>query len=408
MKIFVSYASDDDRVANEVRYALGQAGHTVFLGSAGLEPAREYHRPLRDEVESSDLFIFLVSPDSLARGRYTLTELGYAKAKWPMPTGFVLPVVLDSTVIDSADPYLTAVTMLEPAGNVAAEVADYVDRLGPVAPPCDVLLDVAHQQGEWNGLAPLFASGYASAHHIISTELERSAAELPEGARFDVRSLGAARALVLPMAPHGGTRLEPSEVAAIRRFVDRGGGLLVLATYTGDWHHEANLSELTERYGILLDNNSVVASGQSARGHLYKSQPDDPHAFDAVPAPAPSRDVRQLLVGVDRVRMLTACTLTTLEDAATPLLVAKDVDTFEPQPAGRGVAIDGYDLAINSTPIVVAAVSRVAKVAVIGSWKLLLNPFVEASESSRHLLINLLGWLAADDRLATASEERIG
>ncbi len=398
MKIFVSYASDDSRIADEIRYALGQAGHTVFLGSAGLTPAHEYHRTLRDEVDSSDFFIFLVSRDSVAHGRYTLTELGYAEAKWPMPAGFVLPVVLDSTAVDSADPYLTAVTMLEPAGNVAAEVADYIDRLGPVTPSCDVLIDAAHRQGEWNGIPPLVANGYAAAHHIISTDLGRSADELPEGAHFDGRSLASARALVLPMAPDHGTRLKPSEVAAVCSFVDRGGGLLVLATYTGDWHHEANLGEITERYGILLDNNSVVASGQSARGHLYKSQPDDPHAFDALPAPAPSRQVAQLLVGVDRVRMLTACTLTTLGDAATPILVAPDSDTFTPQPAGRGVAIDGYSLISKSPPVVVAAVSRVAKVAVIGSWKVFLNPFVEASESSRRLLINLLGWLATDDR----------
>jgi hypothetical protein len=62
-------------------------------------------------------------------GRYTLTELGFARRKWPTPTGRVLPVMVRKTPLDHIPPYLKALTILESAGNIAAETSAAVDQM---------------------------------------------------------------------------------------------------------------------------------------------------------------------------------------------------------------------------------------------------------------------------------------
>ena len=140
----------------------------------------------------------------------------------------------------------------------------------------------------------------------------------------------------------------------------------------------------------------MVARGQSATGHLYQSSPSASHTFGT--APAGGAGTAKLLDGVDEVKVLTACTVTAMEGLSAPLLIAADADVYEPRPAGRGILIDGYDLTSRTSPVVVAAVSNIAKVVAIGSWKLFLDPFLDDSASSRRLLLNLASWLTAADR----------
>ena len=216
VRVFISYASDDERTAQEVTYAVRQLAHDVFLGSGGLEPAQEYHETLRQRVKSSDLFVFLISKHSVAPGRYTLTELRFAKEARPSPTGFVLPVLLDHDALKDADPYLTAVTVLEPVGNVAAEVADCVSGM-VVMPACDVLIDASHGQDRWRGLTPVLGKGYSALPGLLSSQLGLEVAAAPARAVFSASSLGASRMLVLPIGPEGRTRLDEREIAAAHR-----------------------------------------------------------------------------------------------------------------------------------------------------------------------------------------------
>ncbi len=53
-----------------------------------------------------------------------------AKEKWKHPKGRVLPVVIKETKIDDIPNYLKAVTLLEPKGNIPAEVAHEVEKMG--------------------------------------------------------------------------------------------------------------------------------------------------------------------------------------------------------------------------------------------------------------------------------------
>ncbi|MGZ5227201.1 MAG: toll/interleukin-1 receptor domain-containing protein, partial [Burkholderiales bacterium] len=75
MKIFLSYSSKDRTLAEPVYLALRAEQHAVFFDRTDLPPGEEYDARIREAIEDSDLLIFLISPDSLRAGAYTLTEL---------------------------------------------------------------------------------------------------------------------------------------------------------------------------------------------------------------------------------------------------------------------------------------------------------------------------------------------
>jgi hypothetical protein len=129
MKIFLSHASQDKAVAESIAFSLRSRGYTVFLDRDDLPPGGSYDEQIERAVKNSDIFVFLISPDSVADGRYTLTELTFARQKWPTPNGHVLPVVARKTAFENIPTYLKAVTVLEPAGSIAPETSAAVDNM---------------------------------------------------------------------------------------------------------------------------------------------------------------------------------------------------------------------------------------------------------------------------------------
>jgi tetratricopeptide (TPR) repeat protein len=130
VNIFLSYASEQAAIAESIEVALSADGHEVFRDRSDLPPGEAYHARIREAIAAADLFLFLVSPESVSAGRYTLTELELARDKWPNPSGRVLPVIVAPTSRGSIPGYLNGVTSLSPVGNVAASVAAAVARLG--------------------------------------------------------------------------------------------------------------------------------------------------------------------------------------------------------------------------------------------------------------------------------------
>jgi hypothetical protein len=129
MDIFLSYASEQRAIAEEIALALRSEGHEVFFDRSELPDGEAYNARIREALSGCALLIFLVSPQSIAEGRYTLTELRFAQEKWPAPAGRVLPVVVQPISNAQVPAYLRAVSMLRPAGNVAAETVAAVHRL---------------------------------------------------------------------------------------------------------------------------------------------------------------------------------------------------------------------------------------------------------------------------------------
>ena len=130
MNIFLSYASEQAAIAESIEVALSGEGHDVFRDRSDLPSGEAYHARIREAIAASDLFVFLVSPEAVSAGRYTLTELELARQKWRNPSGRVLPVVVAPTPRGSIPTFLNGVTSLSPAGNVPASVAAAVASLG--------------------------------------------------------------------------------------------------------------------------------------------------------------------------------------------------------------------------------------------------------------------------------------
>ncbi|MDH3930882.1 MAG: CHAT domain-containing protein [Chromatiales bacterium] len=127
MKIFLSYASDHRPTAEDLCCRLQALGHEVFFDREDLPAGRSFDDYIRNAIEESDLFVFLISPESVADGRYSRTELKLASRKWPTPGWHVLPVELVSTPIEDVPAYLRSLTVMQAEGNLVAEVVIEVE-----------------------------------------------------------------------------------------------------------------------------------------------------------------------------------------------------------------------------------------------------------------------------------------
>ncbi len=124
MLVFLSYSRHQKTVADKIQLALSALGHEVFFDREALAAGKEYNAPIRKQIEKSDAFVFLISPQSVKDGSYARTELKFAREKWPDPVRKVFPVMVEPTLDIQIPSYLnTTITILTPEGNVAAEVA---------------------------------------------------------------------------------------------------------------------------------------------------------------------------------------------------------------------------------------------------------------------------------------------
>jgi len=127
--IFLSYASEQSEAATHIELSLKGDGYSVFRDRTSLPPGESFDARILAAIEESDLFIFLISRESISHGRYTLTELKFAEQKWGHPAGHVLPVLVEPVPKEAIPIFLRAVTILQPQGNVTAEVAAEVARM---------------------------------------------------------------------------------------------------------------------------------------------------------------------------------------------------------------------------------------------------------------------------------------
>lgn len=122
MRIFLSYASEYRDAADSIAVGLQQDGNEVFFDREDLQAGEGFDARIRAEIQRADLFIFLIAPESVESGAYTLTELGFARQRWANPVGSVLPVMIAATPMERVPPYLRSVNILKAEGNVVAEV----------------------------------------------------------------------------------------------------------------------------------------------------------------------------------------------------------------------------------------------------------------------------------------------
>jgi hypothetical protein len=122
MRVSLSYPSEYKAIAEPIAFSLRSRGHKVFLDRDDLPAGQTYDDQIREAINLSDVFVYLITPESVTPGRFTVTELSWARQKWGTADQRVLPVMVKKTDMASVPSYLKSVTILEPAGNVSAEV----------------------------------------------------------------------------------------------------------------------------------------------------------------------------------------------------------------------------------------------------------------------------------------------
>jgi len=121
--VFLSYSSEQTDAATRIELSLKEDGHKVFRDRSSLPAGEAFDARIREAVADSDVFVFLITRESVSAGRYTLTELKFAEKKWANPSGHVLPVMVQPVPKDAIPAYLRAVSFLTPKGSLTAEVA---------------------------------------------------------------------------------------------------------------------------------------------------------------------------------------------------------------------------------------------------------------------------------------------
>lgn len=129
LRIFLSYAAEQLPLAEQIYQRLKNLGHRVFFDRTSLHPGEGYDAAILEELRSSDLMVFLISPRSIEEGAYARTELRYAQDIWKNPEGHVLPVMAVEIEFSMVPAYLSAITILRPEGNIPAEVVAKVTDL---------------------------------------------------------------------------------------------------------------------------------------------------------------------------------------------------------------------------------------------------------------------------------------
>lgn len=137
LSVFVSYSKEQRLLGEEIAQALKNAGHEVFFDIESIPAAGEYNELIHSAIEGSDRFVFLASRASLTPGRFTLTELQFAKERWPSPAGLVLPVIVDEELkLADLPVYLRSVSVMKASGSIAAEVVAAINKTRHIGRLC--------------------------------------------------------------------------------------------------------------------------------------------------------------------------------------------------------------------------------------------------------------------------------
>jgi len=300
----------------------------------------------------------------------------------------------EASLLKARDEYLAWAAAGRPE---ASPQTGWGDRSRP-----QVLFDESHGQDLWWYLPPTLDQGFHRLKEVASKQFQ---VEFLGGkGKTTAAQLAEAAAFILAMGPQGKSRLDPDEIDAIQDFVKKGGGLLVMGTYTGDWHHEANLNRLIEYFGIVFNRDVVLPASAGADDCKDQSPQYSPGAKSVVTArpvqvlaSSPvKRTWSALTRKVDQVLTLSSCSLYIDEAKAIPLLESDPTSVLqEPVPLGIGIHIDKCQ-GRGRGPATVLAASRFSKVVVAGNYKMFLNDFIDHPGSqNRKLWENILKWLTA-------------
>jgi len=127
--VFISYTSEQKRIADSIAFAIRELELQVFVDRDDLTPGVAFHDRIHSEIERCDVFVFLLSKESISPDRYTMSELEFARQKWLHPSGHVLTVPIGEYDRAQLPPYLGVTTFVSPVGNIPTNVRAAVKNL---------------------------------------------------------------------------------------------------------------------------------------------------------------------------------------------------------------------------------------------------------------------------------------
>lgn len=117
--IFISYASEDKEIVEEIFTSLTQKGHTVWMDKKNLVPGQNWKIEIEKAINFSDIFLACLSNNSVDKQGYVQKELktalDFADQK-PESTIYIVPIRLDNCEVPFSLKELQWANYFEPNG----------------------------------------------------------------------------------------------------------------------------------------------------------------------------------------------------------------------------------------------------------------------------------------------------
>jgi len=197
--------------------------------------------------------------------------------------------------------------------------------------------------------------------------------------------------LIFPLPYH--QTLDGKKATAIKHWVERGGGLLILGYYAADSHHGSNVSRLTREWGITFNDDLVMPPGASeldTRRQAFGSEEALGCSLEAKGSTHP------LVFGVNRVVLLSAASLDVRHamprDFEWKTSPASEI--WRPEgpkdPKGMRPIIEQWVKSGQESAVVFTSFRYGrGKVAVIGTWKVVTLPHGD----NKRFIENVIDWI---------------
>lgn len=397
--VFISYSHRDSEIANRLAKDLGQAGIEVWIDEDGLKIGRVLVSGIQEGLASADYLCVLLSEHSVASPWVEREVSAVLQREFDEGEIRVLPVLVGDCDVPAFLKAKLCADFRDPSAyKEQLEALLQSMSVHVTSGLTEVLVDQSYRQETWSG-EPTLEAGYSE----LGEALVGSAHCRPYSSGYQSsKALDRAKVLVLP-TPFG-VLVDDHEYAQIARWVQRGGGLLVLGIYLMEAHHYNNLNHLLRRLGLEFRHDILMPTGrESRRDCMDQSFRYRDRDLWVVTEPKGAPANHPILDGVNRLGFTSACSV---ESAETPEFVAstgEQVAVLHAQghkdpTSGRLRNVTDYILERHgAAPFLVASEHGRGRVLAIGSWKVFMNEFLEDdSLGNRTLLHNSINWLSGE------------
>ncbi|HJQ33438.1 MAG TPA: toll/interleukin-1 receptor domain-containing protein [Pyrinomonadaceae bacterium] len=397
-KVFISYSHKDAKWVERFRVhlkPLEREGAVERWDDAMLKPGLKWRDEIRKGIEAAKVAVLFVSADFLASDFIMTNELPPLMAAADEDGAVIIPVIVSPSRFEQTPELSRFQTLKEnpphkPLSNMsrssqenvfvklteAIEAALHGDPVRSQS-RAYMVLDSGHNLEKWD-------RGFLPRLHVDFKILRETASQ--KGYALVERNLGDFSSNNLQRAKHiiivcpKDCHYTKAEIDHLVQFIRSGGSILVLAYYWWKSDHDTNIGELTAAFGIKL-NDDRLSDPLNYSGNEY--------------IPLCACTVPEL---TDKPVDVPLCCTLELGAQAEPILMSSGDARSETVRLEERRIVRKYE-ATATGPFPTAARARVGggKVAVVGSWEVFLDKFVDQREhGNAEFLKGVLSWLTTD------------